>query len=346
MTTHCFSPHRALLLAATLSALSLLAAAPATASEGDWTLSGSFARTTAPSFSSGFNPDDLDRAEIAFDSRTKELRLALATFDTPSGGPVRLTLGTGRPDGACALGAAEVTITSQAALVERTYPETVQEWSPPQERRTWSNTWPGTGWAFAGYDSWTRVYRWIRPGTWLQRTVYRTVVEADPLRLERTAMLTRLGVDGSLAATTTVDIGGRTAVWAFGAPQLDGLRATCAAITIPNRAAPYTIPPPQPDPAPTPAPTPPMTGDPAADDPDAIDLEEIEITATRREGSIELRLTGGEAESIGIRVRRASRTVAFRSRLVLRRQPATVRSVLIRLHDGDAWSDWERVPVR
>lgn len=346
MTTPASSPRRALLRAAALSVLSLVAAAPAAAAEGDWTLSGSFARTTAPSFGGGFNPDDLDRAEIAFDNRAKQLRLALTTFDTPGGGSVHVTLGTGRADGSCALGTAEVTITSQAALVERTVPETVQEWSPPQERRTWSNTWPGTGWAFAGYDSWSRMYRWIRPGTWIQRTVYRTVVEADPLRLERTAMLSRLGVDGSLAATTTVDIGGRTAVWSFGSPRLDGLRATCAAITIPNRAAPYSIAPPQPESAPTPAPSPPVTGDPASDDPDAIDLEDIEITATRRDSAIELRLTGGDAESIGIRVRRASRTVAFRSRLVLRRQPATVRSVLIRLHDGEAWSPWERVPVR
>ena len=344
MTTHRSSPRRALLLTAAAAALSLLVAAPATAYEGDWTLTGTFPRTTTPSFNAGFNPDDLDRAEIAFDNRTKELRLAVATFETPSGGPVHVALGTGRSDGSCALGTAEVTITSQPALIERTIMETVREWSPPRERRTWSNTWPGTGWAFAGYDTWSRMYRWILPGTWVVRTVARTVLEGDPLRLERTAVLTRRGVDGTLVATTTVDIGGRTSAWSFGAPHLDGLHAACAAITIPHRVAPYTIAPPQPEPVPAPAP--PATDGPAADDPDAIDLDEIEITARRRDGAIEVLLTGGEAESIGIRVRRASRTVAFRGRLVLRRQPATVRSVLIRLHDGDAWSPWERVPVR
>ncbi|MGI9186046.1 MAG: hypothetical protein ACR2J9_00760 [Gaiellales bacterium] len=342
MTSRLPSPLRPLIAAAALILASLLTAAPAAAFDGDWTLTGSFARSTTPSFVGGFNPDDIDRVEATYDNRTKQLRLTLATFDAPSGDPVRVAFGMGRVDGTCALGAAELMITSQAAAQERTVSETVWEWSPPQERRTWSNTWPGTGWAYAGYDTWSRMYRWIKPGSWVPRTVQRTIIESDPTRLDRTAVLTRAGVDGTLITTTTVDAGGRDATWTFAAPQLDGLMADCLAITVPNRAAPFELAPPQPVTAPNPQP-----GDPVGpNDPDAIDLDQIDITATRRGTAIEVLLIGGETEHIGIRVRRASRTIPFRHRLLLRRQPTTVRAILIRLSDGTDWSAWETVPVR
>ena len=35
---------------------------------GDWSLSGSFERTTTPSFAGGFNPNDLDQLVATYDS--------------------------------------------------------------------------------------------------------------------------------------------------------------------------------------------------------------------------------------------------------------------------------------
>lgn len=340
MTTRLSSPHRALLVSAAVLLVSFLSAAPAAAFDGDWALNGSFARSTAPSFASGFNPDDIDSAAATFDNRAKQLSLTLTTFDQPTGGAVHVELGTTAPDGTCDGGVADIAIASQPALVERTITETVWEWSPPQERRTWSNTWPGTGWAYAGYDTWSRMYRWIKPGTWVPRTVQRTVVDPDPSRLVRDATLTRTGVDGTLAATATVDAASRTATWMFSAPQLDALQADCLMITIPNRAAPFVLTAPRSADVPMPP-----TGGADAADPDAVDLQQIDITAVRRGADIELRLSGGEAESIGLRVRRASRTVAFRHRLLLRRQPTSVHAIQVRLFDGTEWLPWERIAV-
>lgn len=341
MITRLSRPRR-VALAGTALLLLLLAATPASAFDGDWRLGGSFARSTAPSFNSGFNPDDIDHVEAAYDNRGKQLSLTLTTFDAPSGDPVRVRFGIGGDDGSCPADAAELLITSQPALIERTVTETVWEWSPPQERRTWSYTWPGTGWAYAGVDSWSRMHRWIKAGTWVPRTVQRVVQDVDPTTLERTAVLTRAGIDGSLMTTASAAAGSRATTWTFGAPQLDGLVADCLAIAIPNRAAPFAILPVReapPAPPVTPAPDVPLDGD-------EVDLEDVTVTATRRGTSIEILLGGGEAEAIGIRVRRASKTVPFRRRIVLRRQPDAVRSVQVRLSDGTEWSAWERIAVR
>ena len=203
-----------------------LAVAPASAHPGDWTLGGTFERTTAPSFAGGFNPDDIDRIDVAFDNRAKQLSLTLTTFEAPSRGGVDIAFGNVQADGTCALGALDIAITTGEVLSERTISETVWEWVPPQERRTWSNTWPGTGWAFAGYDSWSRMYRWIKPGSWVARTVQRTIVEPDALRVTRTATLEREGVGGLLVDTAMADAGSLTTRWTFAAPQLDP-DATC-----------------------------------------------------------------------------------------------------------------------
>jgi hypothetical protein len=66
----------------------------------------------------------------------------------------------------------------------------------------------------------------------------------------------------------------------------------------------------------------------------------------RRGTTIELRLLGGDAEAIGVRARRGSRTLPFRRRVVLRNQPSTVRAVSVRLSDGAEWAPWERISVR
>jgi hypothetical protein len=337
-------PFRPSLVALCAASLLGVTAVPALGYDGDWTLSGSFERTTAPSFADGFNPDDIDRINLAFDNRAKRLSLSLSTFEAPSGGAIDVTLGTGLPDGTCALGAVHISITTGEVLRERIVDERVSEWVPPQERRTWSNTWPGTGWAYAGYDSWSRMHRWIKAGTWITRTVQRTIVEPDPLRVTRTATLERDGVGGTLLDVATVDAGSLTTRWSFAAPELDRTAADCLEVTVPNRRVPFVIAPPQPAPAPDAlAPAPPV--DPTAD-PDAIDLELVEVTAVRRGTTIELRLLGGDAEAIGVRARRGSRTLPFRRRVVLRNQPSTVRAVSVRLSDGAEWAPWERISVR
>jgi hypothetical protein len=335
-----------LLVVGALCLLGGLAAAPASAYPGDWTLGGTFERTTAPSFTGGFNPDDIDRIDVAFDNRAKQLSLTLTTFEAPSRGGVDIAFGNVQADGTCALGALDIAITTSEVLTERTISETVWEWLPPQERRTWSNTWPGTGWAFAGYDSWSRMYRWIKPGSWVPRTVQRTIVEPDALRVTRTATLEREGVGGLLVDTVLTDAGSLTTRWTFAAPQLDGNTADCLEILIPHRREPFTLasPPPVLPPAPLPPAAPAGPVDDA--DPDAIELEPVVVTAVRRGATIELLLRGGEAETIGVRARHGSRTLPFRRRVVLRNQPSTVRAVLVRLSDGDTWAPWERIRVR
>ncbi len=334
--------HRPRLVPAALAAAVLLVAAPAPAAAfpGDWSLGGAFERTTAPSFQGGFVPDDVDSVDVAFDNRAKALTVALRFFAAPTRGEVLLELGRAPGDGSCRTDVAGLRITAEDLVVTRTETTTERFWVPEQHRWTVSSAWPGPGWSYLGWDSWRGRHRWLRAGYWDSRTTSREVVEADPHAHARRAVLELDGVAGALEATARVGHTDTQLAWTLAHPLLDGLAADCLELHVPGRLAPFAVvPAPAPAPAPDPAPAPPV------DDPDAVDLDALAITATRRGTAIELRLTG-DAERVQVRVRRASRTLAFRSRIVLRNQPAAARWVVVRVWDGADWSDWERVPVR
>lgn len=331
--------HRIRPVLAALVAAVLLAAAPAAAAyPGDWALSGSFERTVAPSFQGGFVPDDVDGVEVVFDNRAKTLALALRLFQPPTRGTIAVDLGRAPGDGSCATGVASIRIAAADIAVVRIETATERFWVPDQHRWTYGSAWPGTGWSYLGWDAWRGRHHWLRAGYWDARTVTREVADVDAGAHERVAVLERDGVAGALTASVRIGNADTAIAFAFGHPLLDGLAADCLEIHVPGRLDPFTV---VPAPAPAPAPAPPSAGD----DPDLVDLAEVAVTATRRAGVVELRLTG-DAERVQLRVRGASRTLAFRPRIVLRGAPATARWVVVRVGDGVDWSDWRRVPVR
>ena len=331
-------------LAAIAAALALLTApAVAAAWPGDWFVAGSFARTTAPSFQGGFNPSDVADAAVTFDNRAKALSVHLAFFEPPGRGGIDVDLGHGRADGSCDASALGISIEAHERWTQTTREVQVPRWVPPTTdvAWTWSRVYGPYGYTLIGYDAWRMQYQWLRvtPGRWVQDV--QQVVESgpDPASHDRVAVLVADGVDGSLEATATVGNGQTAMDWSFASPLLDGVAADCAEIRIPGRAAPFTIAPPAAAPDPVPAPR----GDGGA--PDDVALDPVAATATRSGSRLVLQLTGS-AERVGIRVRGLSRELAFRSRIVVRNAPGGARSVQLRFHDGDAWSDWQRIPIR
>lgn len=343
------------------AALAALGAAPAAqAYEGDWTVSGSFERTTNPSFAGGFNPNDIDEVTAAYDNRAKVASLRLRFFETPSRGTIYAALGTGLADGTCDTGALDIAIASRDVTRTRQVTETETSWVDELEYRyTWSRyvAPDGEGWTYVGREytrsSWQ--YKWMRTGHEETRTITRTITEVDPTQHERVATLERDAVDGELVDVERVANGATEMTWSWGHPLLNGVTADCIEIQVPGRRAPFVIAPPatpaptpNPAPAPAPAPTEPA---PAPEEPvttaEEVTLDDIAVSATRLSGGrIALSLTGGDAARVQIRVRRASKTVAFGPRIVLRNQAAGVRFVVVRFTDGADWSDWERVAVR
>ncbi len=329
------------LLTAALALLALPSGAAAW--DGDWTIAGSFARTTAPSFQSGFNPSDVADVAAAFDNRAKALRLRLAFFEPPARGAIDVDLGRARPDGTCDASALGIAIVAQDRIVETVREVQVPRWIPPTTdiRWTWSRTYGPYGYTLLGYDAWRLQYQWLRvtPGRWTQDS--QSLVESgpDPAAHDRVATLVVDGIDGALA-TTAVVASAQTAIeWTFASPLLDGLSADCLELRVPGRIAPLVV-------APAPVPVPAPSAEPgAAPDADEVDLDPVGITATRAGGRVILRLTGS-ADRVGIRLRGASRELAFRSRIAIRNAPTEARSILVRCADGGEWSDWRRVPIR
>ncbi len=337
------------------AALASLALAPAVhAYEGDWTITGSFERTTSPSFAGGFNPNDIDEVTAGYDNRAKVASLRLRFFEAPSRGTIYAALGTGLPNGTCDIGALDIAIQARDVTRTRQVTETETYWVDELEYRyTWSRyvAPDGEGWTYVGREytrsSWQ--YKWMRTGHEETRTITRTITEVDPTQHERVGTLERDAVDGELVDVERVANGATEMTWSWGHPLLNGVAADCIEIQVPGRRAPFVIAPPA-DPAPAPEPAPAPT-DPAPEDPiaaaDEVTLDDIAVSATRLSGGrIALVLAGGDAERVQIRVKRSSKTLAFRSRIVLRNQAAGVRYVVVRFTDGADWSDWERVAVR
>ncbi len=295
-----------------------LAVAPAAqAYSGDWTISGEFERTTTPSFSGGFNPNDINEFSAAYDNRAKTFSVDLSYFQVPGRDNVYVSFGSGLPDGSCDTGALDITIASR----DITSTQTSRVWVPEQ----WSN----------GDDS--------RDGYWTTTTT----TGVDPNHYERVATLERTGVDGSLQQVSQLDTGATEMGWTFGSPQLNGLTANCVEITVPGRQAPFVIAPPaDPATAAPEAPTPPPSAAPA--DPstaDAVTLDEITTQATRIGSRIKLTMNG-DAAQLQVRIRKSSKTLAFSHSLSIKNQPSDVRYVYIRFSDGTDWSTWDRIAIK
>lgn len=320
------------------AALGALVAVPAAqAYDGDWRIAGEFERSTSPSFYGGFNPNDVDEVEAVFDNRAKTLSVNLEYFQTPERGNVYINFGRGQADGSCQTGVMDIAIASRDITgPSRTeYAWTTSRYTPPA----------GEGWTYVG--------RFSAQGYWRYQWS-RIVSGLDTEHYERVATLELDQVDGALTDVERLDNGATEMSWSFGSPLLNGIQADCLEIQVPGRRAPFTVAPPAtapapdpaPAPAPAPAPEPAPTPAPGADDGSAeTTLDDMIVSAGRRGSSIELRMTG-DAEKVQIRVRRASKTLAFRSRVVLKNQDAAVRWVMVRFSDGSDWSDWERVQVR
>ncbi|MGA0122350.1 MAG: hypothetical protein ACO3KD_05000 [Gaiellales bacterium] len=308
-----------------VAAVAALAAVPAAqAYEGDWRIAGSFERTTSPSFYGGFNPNDVDEVDAVFDNRAKTLSVRLAYFQTPERGNVYVNFGRGQADGSCQTGVMDVSIATRDIVgPSRTeYAWTYSRYTPPE----------GEGWTYVG--------RFSAQGYWRYQWS-RIVSGLDTEHYERVATLELDQVDGALTDVERLDNGATEMRWSFGSPLLNGIEADCLEIQVPGRRAPFTIAPPATEePAPEPETDPEIT---SADD--EMTLDDVIVSAGRRGRSIVLRMTG-DAEKVQIRVRRGSKRVAFRNRIVLRNQSASVRSVMVRFSDGVEWSDWERVRVR
>ena len=101
---------------------------------GDWSLSGSFERTTTPSFAGGFNPNDLDQLVATYDNRAKQFSLQLSFFEVPSRGDLQVAFGTSQQDGSCTADTLQLMITARDLLATREIVEAERYWVAGQER--------------------------------------------------------------------------------------------------------------------------------------------------------------------------------------------------------------------
>lgn len=314
---------------------SLAGAAGAQAFEGDWTLSGQFARDTSPSFYGGFNPNDVDSVSATFDNRAKTVALQLNFFQAPERGTIYVGFGTGQADGTCSTGTMDIAIAARDIVgpshLENAF--TTSRYTPPA----------GDGWTYMGRTEFHDHYRY----QWT-----RIVSGLDTANHERIGTLTLDGVNGALTSVTRVANTATEMNWSFGWPLLTNIQANCLEIEVPGHRTPYVIAPPAvtPTPAPTPDPTPAPPVDPTptasisgADD--EVTLDDISTTATRRGSRVILRMDGS-ADQVQVRIRKASKTLAFASTVAVRNAPADARFVQVRFSDGTDWSSWDRIAIR
>lgn len=337
-------------MACALIAMLLIAPSSARGATGDWSLTGLFERSTAPSFHGGFNPNDVDGATVAYDDRGKVLHVALTFFEPPERGAIDLALGVARADGTCATGVARVMVHGADILRTRTEVVRIPYWVPgrTETRWTWTNRSPGWGWHSAGWDSWRGMWKWIRiqHGYTAYREEERTITEVDPHVHARHAMLERAGVDGTLDVTQEVGNTATAMAWRFGSPRLDDLAADCLEIRIPGRSVPLVIaPPPLPEPEPVPTPEPEPESDPT---PDALPATTAVPTASaRRAGSrVVVRIRGDRADRIQVRAGRTMRTLRWRPTVRISGLPGRARSVRLRIRHDGRWTPWVRIAVR
>lgn len=235
-------------LVASASALAVVAAgviaAPASAYTGDWVINGQFERTTAPSFTPGFNPNDVDTLLAQFDNRSKTFSVRLDFFERPGNGIFVVNIGKTTPSGSCDGSSMTVNITQRNTYVA--VPRTVDSrvWVPDAVEliHTAVGDAPtGVGWRFDGIDA--NGYRWIRiiPGHYSTSPTTTTDTVLDPDHHARVGNLFVNGVDGNLEQEIVVDNDSLSWTFSFAHPYLSNIAADCAMIQIPGRRTPLTV---------------------------------------------------------------------------------------------------------
>jgi hypothetical protein len=216
--------------------------APASAYDGDWVINGQFERTTAPSFTPGFNPNDVDTLLVQFDNRRKTFSVRLDFFEAPSTGA--FTVNIGRTVGSSCVTSMTVGITHRNLYTTVLRDVDSRVWIPDSVEliHTAVGASPsGVGWRYDGIDA--SGYRWIRiiPGHYSTVPTPTTDTILDPDRNTRVANLNVDGIDGSL--TQSVDVNNSDLSWTFvfSHPYLSNLSADCAAVYIPGRSAPLMV---------------------------------------------------------------------------------------------------------
>lgn len=342
------------LAAGTVAAAALIAVPAASAYDGDWTIAGSFERTTTPSFSGGFNPNDVDSFSARFDNRAKTISVDLSWFETPGRGGIDMAFGSGRPDGTCQVGTIDIGVDSRDVMRTRQVTETRRVWVDEFEYRyTWSRyaAPDGDGWEYVG-RFWTRSswqYRWERDGHWENHTETREITEVDPDAYERVGTLELDGVNGSLTDVRRLATGATSMQLSFGSPLLSNVVADCVEIRVPGRRAPFVIAPPATE---VPTPEEPAPGEPApailkSSSTKSVDVgdEEIAVRAGRRGSRLVIRVEGS-ARKVQVRTGRKTKTMRFRKTIALKGKSAKSKVVRIRFSDGNGWSAWATLRVR
>ena len=342
------------LAAGTVAAAALMAVPTAGAYEGDWTISGSFERTTTPSFSGGFNPNDVDSLSARFDNRAKTITVDLSWFEVPGRGGVDMAFGTGRADGTCQVGTIDIGVDARDVMRTRQVTETRRVWVDEFEYRyTWSRYAEpeGDGWEYVG-RFWTRSswqYRWERDGHWENHTETREITEVDPEAYERVGSLELDGVNGSLSDAERLATGATAMQLSFGSPLLSNVVADCVEIRVPGRRAPFVIAPPATE---VPAPEEPAPSEPApailkASSTKAVNVgdEEIGVRVGRQGSRLVIRVEG-TARKVQVRTGRKTKTMRFRNTISLKGKRARSKVVRIRFSDGNGWSPWATLRVR
>lgn len=217
-------------------------AAPASAYDGDWVINGQFERTTAPSFTPGFNPNDVDTLLVQFDNRRKTFSVRLDFFEAPSTGA--FTVSVGRTVGSSCVESMTVGITHRNLYTTVLRNVDSRVWVPDSVEliHTAVGASPsGVGWRYDGIDA--NGYRWIRiiPGHYSTSPTPTTDTILDPDRNTRVANLIVGGIDGALSQSIDVNNSDLSWTFVFAHPYLSNLSADCAAVYIPGRSAPLTV---------------------------------------------------------------------------------------------------------
>lgn len=233
---------RRLIASAAVVAVAGVISAPAHAYEGDWIMNGQFERTTAPSFTPGFNPNDVDSFLVQFDNRRKILSVRLDFFEPPSRGEVYVSLGTA--DGTDCSENMSISIASENLYTD--VPRTIQNrrWIPDSMEliNTSVNSVPsGFGWRYDGIDA--NGFRWTRiiPGHYENYNAQTSDRVLDNVRYNRIAVLNVSGINGALSNSATVNNTDLTWSFTFSHTLLNRLQSNCAMIYVSGRSEPFVV---------------------------------------------------------------------------------------------------------
>lgn len=327
---------RLITTSAIVMAMAGVLVAPAVAYDGDWTISQSFERTTSPSFSPGFNPNDIDSFVGSFDNRRKTLSFTLNFFDRPSDGSFEIHLG--KTVGSICSDDVWLVVNYDSLYVTQTYTVESRTLVPDSYETSYTtdNRPPsGTGWVYSGLTG--SGYQWVRfvPSHYVPSLETRTATVLDPNRHKRIARLIVSGIDSDLSQTIIVANNSQSWNFLFADPLLNRLQADCGYLLIPGRRVPYYM---------STNVTPPPVIDPPTVAPSLPIVTTTPSSKVLRSGS---RLTinnDGAADSIQIRVNGRTITKGYARSIKLRASNA--KRIHVRFLLDGKWTPWKNINVQ